>query len=188
MSAEATSNVRVERATEVDLAIVRNLVPYYIYEMSGPMGWSAKLNGTYGGCDDLAEYWQTWNPLTDPSDRWSNRAWKGYPYLIRVREKLGGFALIRYRPEVETYDVGEFFIVKKHQGQGIGRQVAVHLFDSFEGKWEVWQMMGNTPAQKFWKRVVSDYTNGSFERGEEEHWEAPEVGVVLRFSSAAADP
>lgn len=91
--------------------------------------------------------------------------------------------MVRYRPEVETYDVGEFFIVKKYQGQSIGRQVAAQLFDTFPGKWEVWQMMDNTSAQQFWHRVVSDYAGGAFERRTEKHWEAHEVGMVLRFSN-----
>jgi predicted acetyltransferase len=58
--------------------------------------------------------------------------------------------------------MGEFFIVGKFQGRGVGREVATQLFKRFPGTWEVMQMESNTPAISFWKKVVSDHTAGKF--------------------------
>ena len=179
----SSPQTEVVPATETDLEIVLNLVPYYIYEMSGPMGWPCKTNGTFGGCDDMAEYWKTHNPLTDPADRWPHKEWKGYPFLVRVDGQLAGFAMIRWRPEVDTYDVGEFFILRRYQKQGVGRLVAHHLFERFRGQWEVWEMKRNTSAQAFWKKVISEFTERQFEESEERHWIAPEDCFVQRFKS-----
>ena len=173
--------IDVSVATDSDLQTIKNLVPYYVYEMSGPMGWSSKADGTFGGCDDIAEYWECQNPLTDPEDRWPNKDWEGHPFLVKVDDRIGGFAMIRWRPEAETFDVGEYFILRRYQGLGIGKSVAHELFDRFRGKWEVWQMDRNAPAQAFWRRVVSSYTDGRFDESIEKHWLGPDEGVVQRF-------
>ena len=47
--------------------------------------------------------------------------------------------------------------------KGVGKTVAHELFDRFPGAWQVRQMHGNTPAQAFWRSVVSDYTSNQFE-------------------------
>lgn len=79
-------------------------------------------------------------------------------------EELAGFALINKTgstPSIE-WNMGEFFIVAKFQGKGIGRQVAFELFNRFPGQWEVMQMPPNLPAIKFWKKVVAEYSNNQF--------------------------
>jgi predicted acetyltransferase len=156
--------IEILEAGPVEYEIIRNMVPYYVYEMAGPMGWNCKSNGTFGGCDDLAEYWQKGHPRTPIEDRWSNPEWAGIPFLIKAGQKNAGFALIRRRSvQPVLHEVGEFFVLRKYQRQGVGRIVAHRLFSRFQGVWEVRQMDANLPAQAFWKRIVSEYTNGQFE-------------------------
>ena len=63
--------------------------------------------------------------------------------------------------------MGEFFVARQHRRQGIGRRVAVELFDTFGGCWEVREMPTNTPAQRFWRRIIADYTGGAFTEARE---------------------
>jgi predicted acetyltransferase len=59
-------------------------------------------------------------------------------------------------------DIGEFFVVAKFQGKGVGHQVAEKIFDQFPGTWEVRQMLAKQPAIDFWRRVIASYTHGKF--------------------------
>jgi predicted acetyltransferase len=58
--------------------------------------------------------------------------------------------------------MGEFFVARQHCRQGVGRRAATALFETFGGHWEVRQLPANTPAQHFWRRVITDYTGGAF--------------------------
>jgi len=143
------------RATDKDFALVKNLVPYYIYDMSEYMGWDCNEQGRYDGCDDLADYWQK------PGH---------YAYLIRVGPKLAGFATVCPYPTKPTrMEVGEFFVLRKFKGQGIGRTSACRLFDSHPGPWLVRVLDGNTGARRFWHKVIGEYTQGTFVQTAEEY-------------------
>ena len=140
-------------AGELDYTLVRNLVPYYIYDMSESMGWECDREGRYDGCDELPEYWTK----------------KGHhPYVVVVGGKTAGFALVRPSPaEPGRMEIGEFFILRAFRGCGVGTQVAAQLFDAFAGEWLVRVLDGNVPARAFWEQVVSGYTNGDFEQTSE---------------------
>ena len=54
------------------------------------------------------------------------------------------------------------------------------MFDTFPGKWEVTQLTSNVEAQKFWRRVIGEYTGGRYE-------ETPRPdgrGVMQRFDTS----
>lgn len=150
-------DISIERATESDMGIILNLIPYYIYEMSKSTGWECNVAGKFGGCDDSREYWRPHHCETVPASRWPS-ARKGHPFIVRSSTGVAGFALIQEMGDDDNvdYDVGEFFIVGKYQGQGIGRYVARMVFDKFPGRWTVRQLVSNIPAHEFWKKVVSD--------------------------------
>ena len=42
--------VTLHDAADRDLAIARNLVPYYIYDMSEHLGWPCTADGRFDGC------------------------------------------------------------------------------------------------------------------------------------------
>ncbi|HEY2810976.1 MAG TPA: hypothetical protein VGJ00_06270 [Rhabdochlamydiaceae bacterium] len=62
------------------------------------------------------------------------------------------------------WHIGEFFIISKFQGKGIGRIVAEKVFNQFPGVWETSQIPENTAAIEFWNKVVSQYSHGQFEK------------------------
>lgn len=90
-----------------------------------------------------------------------------YPFFIRVDGKLAGLVLVRscceYNSLPEPHNIAEFFVMKKYRHRGVGREAAVKIFDMFRGGWEIAQWMNNVPAQKFWKKVVAEYTRGKYE-------------------------
>jgi len=54
--------------------------------------------------------------------------------------------------------------MKKYRRLGIGKAIAVQLFDLHNGQWEVYQKDSNKPAQLFWKNVIKEYTKGRFKQ------------------------
>ncbi len=155
--------VELIKATDKDLPIVMNLITYYVYDMSKMTGWDCNPQGIYGGCDDSREYWKSNHPDTRADFRWSDNR-KGHPFMIAVNGKIGGFVLLQELCEDGSplYDVGEFFVLGKFQGFGVGRQIAHKLFKRFRGSWRLRQLPENILAVKFWRKVIGEFTNGDF--------------------------
>jgi predicted acetyltransferase len=85
-----------------------------------------------------------------------------YPFLIKVDGRLAGLVLVKRGSEISggqaVWDVGEFFIVRAYRRQGIGMNVAHHLWQRFPGRWEVRVMQANCTALKFWQHVITTFT------------------------------
>lgn len=155
------------------MPVIQNMARFYAYDLSKSCGfynlfdWSFPENGLYEGID-LSHYW-------GPDH---------FPFVVRVDDELAGFALIDKigtTPDVD-WNMGQFFIVGKYQGKGIGHQVAVEIFNQFPGVWEVMQMPDNTPAIVFWKKVITDFTNNKFSEERKIIQEPkPHENIFLRF-------
>ena len=156
-------NLEITPASDADYVIVSNLARFYIYDMSEYTGSNFPPDGLFDSEDRFATYWgrpganRTW-----PS------CWSGFPFLIRLDGHPAGFALIkRVNDAPSTFDMGEFFIARQHRRHGIGLKAAMNLFDQFPGRWEVREMPANKPAQAFWRRVINNYTGGTFTEARE---------------------
>lgn len=93
-----------------------------------------------------------------------------------------------FRPSFSTPDVdwniGEFFIVSKFQGKGVGRYAAEQVFNQFPGVWETSQIPENTAAIEFWDRVIRRYSHGQFEKTLKTVPEPkPHPMIILKFTS-----
>jgi predicted acetyltransferase len=156
-------HITILPAQPADMAIWLNLSKFYIYEMSKSTGWECNPDGTFdsGGYD--REYWQPQHPETAANKKWP-RGRTGHPFIVRAPTAIVGFALIQEKGDDDTvdYDMGEFFILGKYQGLGIGQHVAHQLFGQFRGRWIIRQILSNRPAQNFWRRTVTKYTGGDF--------------------------
>jgi len=147
--------VTLHEATDQDLPIAKNLVPYYIYDMSEYLGWACTPDGRFDGCDELPSYWE------EPGK---------HAFMLRAGKEIAGFALVRGNHEEEDIDfsIGEFFVLRKFRGRGVGERIARQLFDRFRGRWKVAQLARNTPALAFWRKVIGRYTSGEFHECEED--------------------
>ena len=71
-----------------------------------------------------------------------------------------GFALVA--PAIVTRKEGswleQFFILKRYRRSGAGRALALHVFQTYPGLWEVGQMPANHAAQAFWRQVTGTAT------------------------------
>jgi predicted acetyltransferase len=126
---------------------------FYVYDMSRSCGfiskdWVCPSNGLYESYDFL-------NYFED-----STRS----AYLIYVQQELAGFVLINKQGiSLETnWNMGEFFILAKFQGKGIGSVVAEKLWCSYPGIWEVSVIPENKAALSFWRKAVLLFTSGLY--------------------------
>lgn len=167
-------DISLSKASEKDKDTIQNLGRFYVYEMSRYCGflsgWEIPENGLFE-CIDLSSY-------CEKPDR--------HAFLIRANGELAGFVLINKAgstPDVD-WNIGEFFVVSKFQGKGIGRHVAEQVFNQFLGTWETSQIPENKAALDFWEKIVNDYANGQYEKSLKTIAEPkPHPMVVLKFAS-----
>lgn len=173
--------IEVARAGKQGEAIIRNLFSLYIHDLSEHTGWDVPDDGLFVANDLLAQYWG--RKPANARFRWPDDL-EGYPFLIRADGRLAGFALIReIGKDPPAYDVGEFFVLRKYRGKGVGKEVAHRLFDMFPGAWQVRELPENTPAQAFWRRIIDDYTGGDYVETSEVFPPFPFEMIVQRFSN-----
>lgn len=118
-------------------------------------------------------------------------------FVFQVAGCYAGFALVDARdlPPPGTgpgpasnnapgHWMAQFFVLRKYRRRGVGHAAANQLFTALPGRWQVGQMPLNTPAQAFWRRVISAYTHGDFVecRIDSGAWQ----GVLQSFDSATA--
>jgi predicted acetyltransferase len=140
-------NLEIQTAQITDKPALRNLLQLCLHDYSEFNGENVDEHGIfdYGYLD---YYW------TEPGR---------YAFLARLDGKLAGFVLVRQPdPNQAAYHIAEFFILRKYRGHGLGRQVAIWVFDHFAGQWMVSQETGNLPAQAFWRKIITFYTAGNF--------------------------
>lgn len=98
--------------------------------------------------------------------------------MLKYQGKIAGFAIVdklKHLDGKEGFEIGEFFILKKYTGLGLGRKFAFYLFDSFKGNWQVRQKEGNNSAIKFWRKIISEYTSNNFTKEfvDNDEWSGP---------------
>ena len=141
-------DISIEPMTIDAKPVLANLMELYIYDFSEFMGWDIGDDGRFG-YRYLDAYWTE-----------ANR----FPFLIRVNGKIAGFALVSViadeSPPVTS--MSEFFVMRNYRRKGVGERAAKELFARFSGPWSVSQVLANLPAQRFWRRVITDVTQGEF--------------------------
>jgi predicted acetyltransferase len=156
-------NVSVRPAGIDERPALENLLQFYIYDFSEIVGGDVGNDGRYKE-RSLAPYWED--------------AWR-HPFLIRADEKLAGFALIHQRSRItgdaSTWDLAEFFVMRRYRRHGIGSLVAMRLFEMHRGNWEIRQRNENGIATAFWRHVVDEFTGGKFEEAhyDDDAWQGP---------------
>lgn len=111
--------IELRVATICEKPTVDHLAQFYLYEFSQYMP-SIVLDheGRYTGLPDLDAYWDSPNHV---------------PFLIHVDGELAGFALIIKGTDGAPHQVGEFFVVKKFSGKGVGTSIAGKYLTYFRG-------------------------------------------------------
>lgn len=137
--------VEVRAATPDDRLLLSRMLELYQHDLSD--FWDQDL-------DDRGEYGYA-----------LDRFWQGHgchAFIARVNGHAAGFALVDGATKVS--DTGrwmdQFFVMKKYRRSGVGRVLAMRVFEALPGPWEVGQMRENVAAQAFWRRVIGEVTHG----------------------------
>ena len=138
--------IQVISASLEQALIIAQLCELYTYEMTDLADFDINDNG-YFGYEELSLYWED-----------SNR----YPFLVFVNKKLAGFVLIQKGSPIEisadTWDVAEFFIMRKYRKKGVGQFVIQEIWTKFKGRWQVRVWDNNRVAHAFWDAVIGDFS------------------------------
>jgi predicted acetyltransferase len=155
ISQKLNSIISVIKATLDDYPCIQNMARFYVYDLSRECGsissdWAIPEDGLYESFDFK-------NYFIAPSKK---------AYLVKVHDEIAGFVLLDQATKnpINNWNMGEFFIIAKFQGQGIAHQVAKEIWTMHPGKWEVSVIPNNKSALKFWERAISDFTSGVFNR------------------------
>jgi predicted acetyltransferase len=165
-------NVQVTALGPEERERLTALFELYVYDFSETLGLDVGDDGRFR-VPPLSAYW------TDP---------RCHAFLIRVDEKLAGFALVQERSRLtgdeSARDLAELFVMRKYRRHGVGERAAGWLFDRFRGPWEVRQKAENHAATAFWRRAIGRYMGGRFEELllDDARWRGP----VQRFDSTGA--
>ncbi len=140
-------------ATTVDYPVIQNLGRFYIYELSRFCG--IPYQSFKCPEDGLIEF-------DDNKIYFTNENHKAF--VIRVDGELAGFVFVDISDVTNKVDyyLSEFFIMAKFQGHGVGRDVAIKIFDSFKGSWALGVIPENTGALAFWRKVVGEYSQEEY--------------------------
>jgi predicted acetyltransferase len=140
--------VNVSLVSENDKLVLRNLLDLYLYDLSEFKGTDVNGHG-YFEYRRLDQYWY------DDSC---------HPFFITADGHIAGFVLVhRYGLLGENRNVvSEFFVMRKYRKLGVGKQAVRRIFETFKGGWEVSELPENLPSHIFWRRVISELTNGKY--------------------------
>jgi len=136
-------------ATIEDYPFIQNMARFMVYDMSRTCGfisedWWMPKDGLYE-CFDMKKFFN--NP-------------KYKVFIVKIGKELVGFAIVTHDDTATVdYSIEEFYIVAKYQGKGIARQVAVQLWNEHRGNWLLSVIPENLPALKFWRKIVSEFTD-----------------------------
>lgn len=139
-------------ATLQDYPTIQNMARFYVYDMSRYCGF---ISGEWACPDDgLYESYDFKIYFTDPERK---------AFLVKIENELAGFVLLnKIGTQPVDWNMGEFFILAKFQGKGIGKSVTHELWHTHPGQWEISVIPENNVALSFWRQAVMTYTNGHY--------------------------
>lgn len=163
-------NFSISEATPEERPVVRHLLQLYLHDFSEFDGDEVDARGLYH-YPWVEEYWRAPNAA----------------FLFKVAGNYAGFCLVDndvLLPNSE-YSISEFFVLRKYRKRGLGRLAASSIFSSRPGAWEAAQHESNLPAQAYWRRVISEYTNGKYTEQflDTEEWHGPVQTFVVSANS-----
>ena len=135
--------VQLVEIKEQERKILENLFSYYIYDMTEYMKWNPDHEGKFSyDPSQFDVYWELEDHI---------------PYFIYAESELAGFVLVRRYPhDLSTYDVAQFFVLRKFKGQGVGKEALTKVVHILPGKWQIRVLLENSGALSFWKSAVSN--------------------------------
>lgn len=145
-------NIYIEEVLPKEKHVLQNMFEFYDYEFSLYLNFEVNKDGLFRKAP-VDMY------LSD--DRFTS-------YFIKSEEILFGFVIVKKTADQPLFEMEQFFVLKKYNGKGIGKQAAILAFNCHKGDWKVTQLERNYPAQAFWRSVIKNYTNNSYRESYDE--------------------
>lgn len=105
-----------------------------------------------------------------------------YAYIVRLRGKVAGFAVVKARETTTDHpyhEISDLFVVETYRRFGLGEEVARVLFERHEGLWRVTARDGHEVARTFWRKVIRRYALKTVRE-----FPSPDVdGIVFEFTA-----
>ena len=158
-------NVTLQDASVADEPVLQNLMQLYVHDFSEH--WADTEKGDLAPDGRFEAY-----PL---DDYWTRPRWSAA--FVRCDGFLAGFALVNdhtHSGQPVDANMGEFFVVRKYRGRGVGRAAAAQVFARQPGQWEVAVARKNVAALRFWRRAAPHAAELDLSSAE---WNGP----ILRF-------
>lgn len=149
-----TVSVRDARAAPADRLWMQSVYRDYLDDLNPGTGLFPKLGEVGHRESDLIAHWFG-DPNTFPLVILRGNEPVGFARVLRVARSTGQ-ARIDYR-------MAEFFVARARRRLGIGRKAVQLILSRFAGQWEITEYLANDGAVRFWRRVVSGYTRGSYQ-------------------------
>ncbi|MFT3770999.1 MAG: hypothetical protein QM820_36745 [Minicystis sp.] len=156
-------NIALVPAPVEQKPLFSRLMQLYAYDFSETTGEDIDADGLFRA------------PSIDPC--WTDPA--RHPFLIRVDGACAGFVIVGGRSRLvedrASWDMAEFFVLRRFRLHGVGAAAATLAFDAFRGPWEVRQTARNTAATAFWRKVIERYTGGQLREvtWDDDRWRGP---------------
>jgi predicted acetyltransferase len=143
---DSSDSVLLTAALPREGPIIQNLMQLYTHDFSE--FWAGTARGDLNPDGRFEAY-----PLRE---YWSRPNWSAW--FIWRDQVLAGFSLINDKTHSgqAARNVGEFFILRKHRGQGVGQIAAERIFSSHPGYWEVAVARKNVQAREFWRKTIQN--------------------------------
>jgi predicted acetyltransferase len=145
--------IRDARETPADREWIRAVYRDYLSELSASKSGLFPALGEWP--EREGEFLAGW--FGDPAAR---------PFVILQGAARVGFALVVRIPafprRAADFRMAEFFVIEPARRRGAGAAAAALLFSRFSGEWEVVEDEYNRPALAFWRRVITQQTQGRY--------------------------
>ncbi|UAA38498.1 GNAT family N-acetyltransferase [Paraneptunicella aestuarii] len=101
---------------------------------------------------------------------------KTLAFLAYENDVPAGFIVLALE-QVRSYEVCEFYIVPSFRLRHLGIKLAFSIWQKYPGAWVVKQIEGADYATTFWRKAISEFTQGRFD---EDKYLDPYWGLVTR--------
>jgi predicted acetyltransferase len=168
------ADVTLELARPEQRETLANLFQLYTYDFSEQ--WAGQERGELSEAGLFPDY-----PYLEAYWNEPERT----PYLIRVGGHVAGFVLLNafsHSGLPLDHAVAEFFVVRKHRRDGVGRAAALAAIRPRPGQWELAVARRNTAALPFWRAVAAEVASGAVDEIDRDDalWNGP----IVRFRVA----
>ena len=131
--------ITVDLATSDETDVLLNLWQFYMKDLAEFRDSEVQADGRYR--DDRLQTYLAYD------EHW--------PFLIKSRGEIVGFALVR-KSKPSTYVIGDFFIKSEFRRSGVGGSAVAEILSKFVGDWEIPFQNENPKAAAFWRRTIPE--------------------------------